>query len=211
MTSPNEVCSSSSVRIRYPDDAAPKTLQSAYAQLSKFGEISELDVSMSALNGCVVVTYFDLRSAQRALAAHAQFAELSPGASCDFRRVRFVPRALQEAVAKLGGFDTFGEIASVTRNGGHIVIEFFDLRSAPKVIFSVMGAEPFYDPVPDTGAPDPDPAVLPSAHLAMLTQLDHLCTLMVAQTAAQSAAQSFAADGEPIRRGRAAAHDGAAR
>jgi len=157
---------STSVRVRYPANRpeGPVTLHSAAAQLSEFGEIARLDVSLSGVNSCVLVTYFDVRSAQRCMICLAapqpgllqtiMCAESFPNAAHDFRCVRVEMQDLPEI-----SFQTFGEIVGVTRSEGAIVVEFYDLRAAQKVICTVDGSMP--------ATPPPSPTMSPTMSATM--------------------------------------------
>jgi len=134
---------STSVRIHYPANATA-SLACRATELSAFGEISRLDVSLSNINNCVLVTYFDVRSAQRALSALGSAANPFPGAAHDFRSVSIGIVMLPAFMATVGGFRTFGEVAGVSRRDQQLFVEYFDARAAQKVISVSSLVEPSF-------------------------------------------------------------------
>ena len=78
--------------------------------LSDFGEIARLDLSLSMIARCVLVTYFDVRCAQRLMLSSPHRCEAFPPAAHDVRTVRVNLSSFAEEVDHVrGGFNQFGE------------------------------------------------------------------------------------------------------
>ncbi|CAK0829906.1 unnamed protein product [Prorocentrum cordatum] len=124
----------------------------AAEELSEFGEIARLDVSLSITLGTVLVTYFDVRCAQMALLSMASFAAPFPQAEQDCRIVLVDVPSLCQKLGRTTGFQDFGEVAQVDIVAGQSVVEFYDCRSA-QALLAAAG---------DCATPLPASAVLPS-------------------------------------------------
>lgn len=103
--------------------------QKIVKDLSKFGDIARLDMSLVVVSRAVLVTFFDVRCAQRVLEALAGRAEPYPWAAHDVRVVRVNIAKLAEPgfIEKLS---QYGEVAHVGMHRGDVIIEFFDIRAA---------------------------------------------------------------------------------
>lgn len=120
---------SASVRVSISESHRMMSTADMAKELSAFGDIARLDMSLAAVLGSLMVTYFDVRCAQRLLAALPEQTESYPASPQDFRAVRMCLAAFAEMMGTIGGLNQFGEVANVTtRNDA--VIEFYDMRAA---------------------------------------------------------------------------------
>jgi hypothetical protein len=101
-----------------------------------------MDTTLGAATGRILVTYFDIRSVQRVLEAFPGAAEPVPPAAHGFRAVSIAASSLVELPSTFSGFHAFGEIAGVSICGLDMVVEFYDMRAAQQVTFTVPGSRP---------------------------------------------------------------------
>lgn len=103
-------------------------------ELSKFGEIAALDMSLATAAKRILVTYFDVRCAQRALLGLAGCTEPVPPTASECRTVRVALSAFATAAAAHGDLARFGEVARLSVLPPNAVVEFYDLRSAQALL-----------------------------------------------------------------------------
>ena len=60
-------CISATVNFHCPDQY-PESLSLAAAAFSAFGDIARIDTTLAASTGCTLVTFFDIRVAQKVVA-----------------------------------------------------------------------------------------------------------------------------------------------
>jgi len=124
---------STTLRVRFPEGTCPKP-ELMCQDFCEYGELARLDMTLKKSSGAVLVTYFDVRSAQRCslqiVSAHAE-----PWASLqqDYRALR-ISLATSESIGSMGGFNQFGEVANVSVISGEMVVEFFDMRAAQALL-----------------------------------------------------------------------------
>eukprot|EP00440_Ansanella_granifera_P036591 gb/GFBE01039696.1/.p1 GENE.gb/GFBE01039696.1/~~gb/GFBE01039696.1/.p1 ORF type:complete len:452 (+),score=98.57 gb/GFBE01039696.1/:1-1356(+) len=133
---------SNSVAVHFSVNEYPGTLEQATNIFSKFGDIARLDTTLGSVTGLVFVTFFDVRVAQKVLQHFRSCAEPFQPAAYDFRAVSIATSVFAELPASFGGFQSFGEIAGVSICGEDMVVEFYDIRAAQQVTFSVPGSRP---------------------------------------------------------------------
>eukprot|EP00450_Noctiluca_scintillans_P011796 CAMPEP_0194491212 /NCGR_PEP_ID=MMETSP0253-20130528/10165_1 /TAXON_ID=2966 /ORGANISM="Noctiluca scintillans" /LENGTH=481 /DNA_ID=CAMNT_0039331923 /DNA_START=8 /DNA_END=1453 /DNA_ORIENTATION=+ len=136
------VATSSTVLFRFVEGECPETFHDTFTALSCYGDVSRVDLSMAAVANCVIVTFFDLRCAQGALAHCGMAAESFPAAGHDFRAVAISPAVLLELPPSFVGFRSFGDVASAGVCGEDLLLEFFDTRAAQQVINKIPGCKP---------------------------------------------------------------------
>jgi len=119
---------STTVRIAYPNGDCPPVQSKTVEELSEYGEIARLDTSLGVILGCILVTYFDVRCAQRVLIELVSRIQPFPPAPHDFRTVRVSLSTF--ALCEVGGFGQFGEVANISIVHGDAIVEFYDMRSA---------------------------------------------------------------------------------
>mmetsp|Transcript_25731 Transcript_25731/g.65471 ORF Transcript_25731/g.65471 Transcript_25731/m.65471 type:complete len:576 (+) Transcript_25731:111-1838(+) len=118
-------------------------------ELSEFGDVARVDISLGAVLRCVLVTYFDVRCAQQLLLHFGSRAESFPPAVHDCRIVSVDMNAFAQK-ALMGGFSQFGEVANVSMFRGETIVEFYDMRSAQFLLATAGGsAQPW---TPDASA-----------------------------------------------------------
>mmetsp|Transcript_67734 Transcript_67734/g.141579 ORF Transcript_67734/g.141579 Transcript_67734/m.141579 type:complete len:616 (-) Transcript_67734:362-2209(-) len=103
-------------------------------KLAAYGEVARVDSSLDSVLGCLLVTYFDVRSAQKALMELSGKAEAFRQGDHDFRVVIVNTAAYAAKVGISGGFNQFGEVANVSIHHGDAIVEYYDLRSAQRLI-----------------------------------------------------------------------------
>jgi len=131
---------SNTVCISDPDRQWPAVQVKAVKELSEFGEIARLDTSLVAVARCILVTFFDVRSAQRVILSSPGRCEPFPPAAHDCRTVRVKLSAFAEKVEHVaGGFNQFGEVANISASMGVAIVEFYDLRSAQMLLVASDG------------------------------------------------------------------------
>jgi hypothetical protein len=114
-------------------------------ELSEFGEIARMDSSIFLVARCILVTYFDVRAAQRVILSSPERCEPFPAAAHDCRIVRVKLAAFAEKVEDMeGGFGQFGEVANISASHGIAVVEYYDMRAAQMLLAASQGtATPF--------------------------------------------------------------------
>mmetsp|Transcript_7844 Transcript_7844/g.16951 ORF Transcript_7844/g.16951 Transcript_7844/m.16951 type:complete len:512 (+) Transcript_7844:3-1538(+) len=127
---------SNTVRVSYRDGECPTATKEAAEELEQFGHVARLDVSLSTLQGSILVTYFDVRCAQRVLMEVSLTAPFPP-ASHDFRIVRINVASYLEQAGSLPSFSQYGEVACASVVAGDALVEFYDLRSAQLLLAAV--------------------------------------------------------------------------
>eukprot|EP00448_Togula_jolla_P037386 CAMPEP_0170621704 /NCGR_PEP_ID=MMETSP0224-20130122/28741_1 /TAXON_ID=285029 /ORGANISM="Togula jolla, Strain CCCM 725" /LENGTH=524 /DNA_ID=CAMNT_0010947977 /DNA_START=99 /DNA_END=1673 /DNA_ORIENTATION=- len=127
---------SNTVRISYRDGDSPTVTSEAAEELAQFGHVARLDVSLSTLLGSILVTYFDVRCAQRVLMEVSLTAPFPP-ASHDFRIVRINVASYLEQAGSLPSFSQYGEVACASVVAGDALVEFYDMRSAQLLLAAV--------------------------------------------------------------------------
>jgi hypothetical protein len=92
---------------------------------------------------CVLVTYYDVRCAQKVLLSMAGRTGPFPPELHDCRVVLVKMAPLLEKVPDMatnGGFSQFGEIAHISMSGGEALVEFYDMRAAQMLLATAGGA-----------------------------------------------------------------------
>eukprot|EP00440_Ansanella_granifera_P045417 gb/GFBE01049206.1/.p1 GENE.gb/GFBE01049206.1/~~gb/GFBE01049206.1/.p1 ORF type:complete len:493 (+),score=93.16 gb/GFBE01049206.1/:1-1479(+) len=131
---------SNTVSLSDPDGNWPIVDEKVTAALSEFGEIARLDTSLVAVARCILVTYFDVRCAQRLLMSGMGRAEPFPPAAHDCRTLRVNMVAFAEKVDQArGGFSQFGEVADISLQNGDAIVEFYDIRSGQLMLAASGG------------------------------------------------------------------------
>jgi len=130
---------SNTVRVTYLDGTCPTTVHEAVEEFTAFGEIARLDTSLSAIRGCILVTYFDVRCAQRLLMEYSGCTEPFPAAAHDVRCVRTSMSTFFSLVGVNGGVEVFGDVADLSTVGKEVVIEFYDIRGAQRFLSASGG------------------------------------------------------------------------
>jgi hypothetical protein len=112
-------------------------------ELSEFGDVARLDISLGTVLRCVLVTFFDVRCAQRLILHFGARAESFPPAAHDTRIVSVNMQAFTSK-ALMGGFQQFGEVANISMYRGDAIVEFYDMRSAQFLLAAAGGgAQPW--------------------------------------------------------------------
>jgi hypothetical protein len=115
----------------------------AVRDLSAFGEIARLDMSFVVSLKCILVTYYDVRCAQKVLLSMVGRTEPFPPEMHDCRVVLVKMAAFLEKVPKMatnGGFSQFGELAHISMSGGEALVEFYDMRAAQMLLATAGSA-----------------------------------------------------------------------
>jgi len=102
--------------------------------MSKFGEIARFDMSLSQVLKKILVTFFDVRSAQQLILQHADCAEPYPPAAHDCRTARVKVTEFTE------NFRQFGDILNITLFQGDALVEFYDMRAAQLLLTAAGGS-----------------------------------------------------------------------
>jgi len=167
---------STTVSVRFTPEEYPSTLARAMNMFGCYGDIARLDISLGAATGCLLVTFFDVRSAMQVVVKFSGYAEFAPGAQHDFRAVSIPGSVFVELPAALSGFHTFGEIAGVSISGDDVVVEFYDMRAAQQVTFTLPGSRPRHQVPAQQQVPfaaDESPASLVSNLMESLQRVQH--------------------------------------
>ena len=113
--------------------------------LSSVGEIQQIDFSSAQVDQIVLVTYFDLRAARRALSdLRADFKLIEPDLTYDSSTARSV-RIKRDANLSLddtmSALSVYGEIERISFSGlDQLVIEFFDTRGPIAVMTALSNS-----------------------------------------------------------------------
>merc|ERR1719230_2163152 len=94
---------------------------------------------MAAVLGSVLVTYFDVRSAQCMLEAFPGLSQSYPAAAHDFRALQLNMATFTEMANNVGGFAQFDEVANIQLLDAHVVVEFYDMRAAQLLLTATGG------------------------------------------------------------------------
>jgi hypothetical protein len=133
---------SNSVAVHFQAGEYPRNLEETTALFSKFGDVARLDTTLGPVTGLVFVTFFDVRCALKVLSDFKGRAEPFPPAAHDFRAVSILTSVLSTLPASFTGFQSFGEIAGVSVQGENMVVEFYDIRAAQQVTYSLPASRP---------------------------------------------------------------------
>lgn len=181
---------STSVSVQFQPEEYPSSLARAMSLFSCFGDIARIDVSLGAATGCLLVTFFDVRSAMQVVSKFGGYAEYAPGAQHDFRAVSIAGSVFVELPAALSGFHTFGDIAGVSICGDDVVVEFYDMRAAQQVTFTVPGSRARHQVPPHAQVPYPEdasPASLVNNLMESLARVQHTVAAVTAKATAGTA------------------------
>jgi len=131
---------SNTVCVSVPGEQSGSLTPTLVEELAAHGEIARLDASLSAVLKSVFVTYYDVRCAQAALAELGHLGSPFPAAEHDYRSVQ-VPLGSDAAkVGLVAGFTHFGEVANVSVTQDNLLVEFFDFRSAQRLLAAAGGS-----------------------------------------------------------------------
>jgi len=133
----------------------------------EFGEVARIDTSILQ---CALVTYFDVRDAQKVLLEWAGVAEPFLPAAHDFRTVQV---NMVEFTRKhpASNFAQFGEVAHVGMRGCDLLVEFFDLRASQALVVEAADCTSPWTPQSQVPYPIlPEAAVAPPVPIAALAQ-----------------------------------------
>jgi len=145
---------SNTVCVSDPDGHWPQVQEKSVKDLQEFGEIARLDTSLAVIARCVLVTYFDVRCAQRLMLSSLGRCEPFPPAAHDIRTVRVDLSAFAEKVDHVrGGFNQFGEVAHISASHGYALVEFYDIRAAQTLLAASQGTAVPWTPEQNTTAP----------------------------------------------------------
>jgi len=123
-----------------PEGKWPTVQANTVKDLAEFGEIARLDASLGVVARCILVTYFDVRAAQRLILSSPGRSEPFPAAAHDCRIVRVNLAAFSEKVQNVeGGFSQFGEVANISASLGIAIVEFYDMRAAQMLLAASRG------------------------------------------------------------------------
>jgi hypothetical protein len=114
-------------------------------------------MSISALSGQVIVTFFDIRAAERAVSIHSSSggtAEFQAQAQ-DLRSVAIARMSLAPSGDEVSAFQAFGEVVRVSTQGEDIIIDFYDMRAAQQASVCVPGCRLHPCSVPSSAASSP--------------------------------------------------------
>eukprot|EP00927_Polykrikos_kofoidii_P039171 TRINITY_DN33603_c0_g1_i1.p1 TRINITY_DN33603_c0_g1~~TRINITY_DN33603_c0_g1_i1.p1 ORF type:complete len:525 (+),score=92.90 TRINITY_DN33603_c0_g1_i1:89-1663(+) len=148
--SPLAATTSTSVCVRFPPGHFPRTLDGASSLFAPYGDVARIDVTLGSATGCILVTFFDVRAAERVVGAFPG-AEFFAPASHDFRAVSISAALFAESVS-FSGFQSFGELANVFTSGEDMVVEFYDMRAAQRASLSLPESKQRQQPFVGAGA-----------------------------------------------------------
>jgi len=134
---------SNSLLITFPQDHLPRSMQEATALFEHIGEIARVDMIDGATTGRVLVTFFDIRCAQRVAQDFPQLATFAPPANHDFRSVAISGASMRNASTN---FAVFGDISNAIVQNEDLVVEFFDMRCAQHACLATPGCRPVHGP-----------------------------------------------------------------
>jgi hypothetical protein len=105
-----------------------------FEALASVGEVQQIDFTSTQVDSIVLVTYFDLRSARRALMElRSEFNLLEPDSSYDSSAARSVRISRDSNISldeAMGALSKYGEIERLSFVGtDQLLVEFFDTRS----------------------------------------------------------------------------------
>ena len=98
-------------------------------------------LSLAAETGFVSATFFDVRSAERALAHFEANAEPTAQSERDFRSLVIPKAVLLNLPPSFAGFHIFGDVERTGLRGEEMVLEFFDMRTAQLALRAIPGCK----------------------------------------------------------------------
>ena len=119
-----------------------RPIRGPYSLFVSFGDVARLDISQGFATGLVLVTFYDVRVAQKVLKHFSPFARAGQAGADDFRAVWLTSSLLTKLPRRLIRFDRFGEVAALSSCGENIIVEFYDMRAALHAISSIPGSWP---------------------------------------------------------------------
>jgi len=117
----------------------PGLLEDVMPDLSQFGEIACIDITEASASGRLLVTFWDARSAEKLVSDWKGHAEICSPTINDFHAVSFKASLLEESHLNRIDLESFGEIAGISRYGDEMVLQFYDMRAAQKIVMNVPG------------------------------------------------------------------------
>mmetsp|Transcript_43062 Transcript_43062/g.121771 ORF Transcript_43062/g.121771 Transcript_43062/m.121771 type:complete len:594 (+) Transcript_43062:135-1916(+) len=116
------------------------SVQKEVLKFAEYGEIARVDTSLALVLKRILVTFFDVRCAQRVLLQlGAGVAEPFPAAVHDCRTVRVEIAAFSQKAGTMGGFQRFGEVMNLTMLRDDAIVEFYDMRAAHALLVAAGG------------------------------------------------------------------------
>jgi len=115
-----------------------------FETLSSVGEIQQIDFSSVQIDSTILVTYFDLRCARRAISdLRAEFKMIEPDCSYDSSVARSVRINRDSSISlddTMSALSKYGEIERLSfASSDQLVVEFFDTR-APMAVLTALSA-----------------------------------------------------------------------
>lgn len=142
MANQSKAALSCTLCVQFPQDQYPSTFAEATSIFTNFGDVARIDMCLSASTGRVLVTFYDVRSAELCLAGFRGLAMCFPSAPQDFRVIAVPKMVHSEMPASFPGFPSFGDVAEGSVHGEDLLVEFYDMRSAQGVIRALPGSRP---------------------------------------------------------------------
>mmetsp|Transcript_74985 Transcript_74985/g.223459 ORF Transcript_74985/g.223459 Transcript_74985/m.223459 type:complete len:471 (+) Transcript_74985:100-1512(+) len=133
---------SASVCVQFTAEQCPQTFERATAVFAAFGELARVDMSFAGAMSKILVTFFDVRSAELALQTFKGRAKRIPPEAHDFRSVCIASTLFAKLPESFTGFQSFGDLAGVAISGQEMLIEFYDMRAAQRLMIAVPGSRP---------------------------------------------------------------------
>jgi len=130
---------SSTVCVQLGVEPFPGLLQDAASEFLRFGDIARIDMTLASTHGRLLVTFFDVRSAQKLVASWLGAAQMFSPSVDDFHAVSIAASLFEEVQSIFLGLVTCIEVAGISRCGENIVMEFHDMRVAQRVAMNVPG------------------------------------------------------------------------
>lgn len=135
---------SSTVAVRFHPCDFPRDMAQAAKLFAEFGEIAKIDTVLGLVKGLVIVTFFDIRSLEKVVAEFGDRATLMASEGHDFRAVKIPLSAFAGAELTALDLARHGEVWQLSQYGADMLIKYYDMRAAQKVILSVPGSLPWH-------------------------------------------------------------------
>eukprot|EP00448_Togula_jolla_P041000 CAMPEP_0170624676 /NCGR_PEP_ID=MMETSP0224-20130122/30354_1 /TAXON_ID=285029 /ORGANISM="Togula jolla, Strain CCCM 725" /LENGTH=456 /DNA_ID=CAMNT_0010951203 /DNA_START=99 /DNA_END=1469 /DNA_ORIENTATION=+ len=113
-------------------------MEAAVDFLSPYGDLARVDLSSEAGSGSILVTFFDVRSAQHLLDKFPEIAAPAPPGAEDFIAVA-IPSSVFVSLRACNVFERFGDVSNIAMSDGDVLVTFNDMRAAQKAVQSVEG------------------------------------------------------------------------
>lgn len=137
---------SNSIAVRFHPVDFPRDMAQAAKLFTRFGEVAKIDTGLGLAKGFVLVTFFDIRSLQKVVEEFGNRATLMESPGHDFRAVKIPLSACVQGMVTALALASHGDIWEFSQCGADMLIKYYDMRAAQRVVLSMPGSMPWHPP-----------------------------------------------------------------